>query len=493
MLNSLRSRLLLSYLIVIGTVLAIVALALLAVSAAQSVRVVPVLRQLNTIGLGLRREVAVMVERGATLPTIQRALNQAASDQDVRILILNRESQSITYDSYSGAGNWVGRVPGGVQRPSDAFVDLDPNLPVGRYRAPDGSRWLMYSLPFSGRPASRLILLVARPEPTVFGYFREAFLRPICQAGLIAMLLSITLAWLISRSVARPLQDLATAAEGIAQGNYDQRLPLRGPDEVLRVADSFNTMSTQVSAAQQSQRDFVANVSHDLKTPLTSIRGWSQAILDGTADSEEEQRQAAEVIHSEAGRMERLVDQLLDLARIESGQLVLNLESVDLERLLGEVRERFAERADQGHIDLQLEIKDVPQISGDSDRLIQIMNNLVENAIAHTPPRGQITVGLQPFGRRAVELRVQDSGTGIAAKDLDRIFERFYQTDKARVSSGGKGSGLGLAIVRELAEAHGGSITAQSAIGRGSTFTIHLPVDGGANHRLAGNPSWRQD
>lgn len=487
MFNSLRSRLLLSYLIVIATVLALVTLALLAVSAAQGVRVVPILRQLNVIGLGIRREVAVMLERGADLPAVQRALDQAAGDQNVRLLILNRQNRTIAHDSQTATGDWTGNRLGDVQRPGGELTDLDPNLPVGRYRAPDGSRWLVYGLPFSGRAGSRFALLVARPEPSILGFFRDAFLPPIFLAGLAALLLSISLAWLISRSVARPLQRMATAAVAIAQGDYEQRLPLRGPDEVQRVAGSFNAMSAQVSATRQSQRDFVANVSHDLKTPLTSIRGWSQAMQDGTAATDQERHRAAAVIHGEATRMERMVDQLLDLARIESGQLELDREAIQLGQLLEEVRQRFAARAAEGHIDLNLEIQDSAEVIGDRDRLLQVLSNLVENALVHTPPKGQIHLRLKAHGQHAVELQVEDTGTGIAEKDLERIFERFYQTDKARVSSGQRGSGLGLAIVKELVEAHGGAVTVSSAVGRGTTFYIRLPIGGLVEQTIQGS------
>ncbi|MGD8804732.1 MAG: HAMP domain-containing sensor histidine kinase, partial [Chloroflexota bacterium] len=354
MFSSLRSRLLLSYLAVIVTALFIVLLALLAASAVQSNRLLPTLRQLAAVSLGLRREVIALADRGADLEAIRDALDQSAAEQGVRALLLNRSNGRVIYDSNDGgeSGDWTGRRIDDVVRPAGEFANLDPNLPIGRYRTPEGSRWLVYAQPLSGQPTGRLLLLAARPEPTAVGFFRQVYLRPLCLSGLIAFLLSVLLAILIARSVARPLQGLADASEAIAQGEYEQQLPLSGPDEVRRVAASFNEMASQVAASQQAQRDLVANISHDLRTPLTSIRGWSQALLDGTANSGQRQQQAATVIHGEAERMERMVKQLLDLARMEAGQLQLARRPVDLGQLLVEVKESFTPRAQEKGVTL---------------------------------------------------------------------------------------------------------------------------------------------
>ncbi|MBK8987995.1 MAG: HAMP domain-containing protein [Chloroflexi bacterium] len=275
----------------------------------------------------------------------------------------------------------------------------------------------------------------------------------------------------------RPLRTMATAAEGIARGDYDQQLSLQGPDEVQRLAASFNSMTSQVKMSQQAQRDFVSNVSHDLKTPLTAIRGWSQSLLDGTAVTDAERQQAAAIIHNETERMQRLVSQLLDLARIESGQLKLALEPVDLRQVLAEVQDNLAWRAQEQGIYLTDELQSTPPIGGDYDRLMQLFTNLVDNALAHTPAGGRVHVSLKPHGETAVDVLVQDTGSGIAAEDLPRIFERFYQVDKSRARGNGRrGSGLGLAIVRELVEAHQGTIRPYSQVGQGTAFLVRLPV-----------------
>jgi signal transduction histidine kinase len=246
---------------------------------------------------------------------------------------------------------------------------------------------------------------------------------------------------------------------------------------VQTVARSFNLMATQVKATNQAQRDFVGNVSHDLKTPLTSIRGWSQSLVDGTAVTEAEQQRAAGIIYNEAERMQRMVDQLLDLARIESGQLELVQVPVDLHQLLSDVYNNLMLRAQDQKIHLTSDLQPVPPIKGDYDRLIQVFTNLLDNALTHTPADGRIHLSLKMHGEKAVEVTVQDTGSGILPENLSRIFERFYQVEKSRTRENGRrGSGLGLAIVRELVEAHHGSIQAYSQVGEGSAFVVRLPT-----------------
>jgi two-component system sensor histidine kinase ResE len=276
-----------------------------------------------------------------------------------------------------------------------------------------------------------------------------------------------------------PLLKLAGASELMAQDDYQQQIPLDGLDEMKQVVGSFNTMAAQVASTQTAQREFVANVSHDLKTPLTSIWGWSQALLDGAATTPERRQQAAIVIHAEAESMTRMVDQLLDLARLESGQLQLIREPVDLPSLLSQIRDGFLSLAREKGVQIELNANPVPPISGVPDGLTQVFTNLVDNALAHTQTGGRIQLSVYPFGSGTVEVIVQDNGSGIPAAELGRVFERFYQVDKSRSTTEIRaGAGLGLAIAKEWVAAHGGQIAVHSQVGQGSTFTIRLPVDG---------------
>jgi len=263
----------------------------------------------------------------------------------------------------------------------------------------------------------------------------------------------------------------------MAQGDYSQRVPPRGPDEVRHVAESFNSMAAQVQATHVAQRDFVANVSHDLKTPLTAISGWSQALLDGAAGAPADRQRAAETIYDEAGRMSRMVNQLLDLARIESGQLQVTRRIVDLSQVMTDVHRSQLPRARARGIELTLDAPVAPPLLGDTDRLVQVFDNLVDNALTYTPAGGRVHLAVRA-GEGYVEGIVSDTGAGIPADELPRVFERFYRLEKSRArgEDGRRGAGLGLAIVHELVVAHGGTVSVSSEVGRGSAFVVRLPA-----------------
>jgi signal transduction histidine kinase len=229
-------------------------------------------------------------------------------------------------------------------------------------------------------------------------------------------------------------------------------------------------MSTEVRASQDTQRDFLVNVSHDLKTPLTSIQGYSQAIMEGAAD---DPAQAAAIIYEEAGRLNRMVVELTDLARLQNGQLSMQMHPLDISPIVQAVAQRIDIVAQKKGLSLSVESPSMPHVNGDGDRLAQVITNLVSNAVKYTPPGGRIHVNTQ-VNNGGVELVVQDSGIGIPKEDLPRIFERFYQVDKARGPR--RGTGLGLAIVQEIVQAHAGTVSVTSAgAGKGSTFTVWLP------------------
>jgi signal transduction histidine kinase len=296
-------------------------------------------------------------------------------------------------------------------------------------------------------------------------------------AGVVGLVLSLALAWTMGRSIVGPLQKVTVAAEKVSQGDYDLHLDIASPDEVRSMANSFNTMTQAVKASQQAQRDFVANVSHELKTPLTSIQGFSQAILDGTADDPKAVKQAAGVIHDEAGRLTRMVSQLLDLARIEAGQIVMAREPVDLRAVLEGCVEKLTPQAVQGGVSLIAELTQLPpgaRVTGDGDRLAQVFIILLDNALKHTTAGGKVTAVARYADASQVKVSVSDTGPGIPPQDLPRIFERFYQVDKSRARVKG-GAGLGLAIAREIVAAHGGEIAVESIVGVGSKFTVRLP------------------
>jgi signal transduction histidine kinase len=285
-------------------------------------------------------------------------------------------------------------------------------------------------------------------------------------AGLGATLVALALSVLLARRLARPLREVASAAQRLARGERDVAVPVAGPDELADLARAFNAMAGELHAARDAERQFLLSVSHELKTPLTAVRGYAEAIGDGAIPA----ATGAAVISKEAVRLERLVADLLDLARLEQARFAVAAEPIDLHAVAGAVVQRHAVRADTLGIGLTADgVRPAPAL-GDFDRTLQAASNLVENALRVLPPGGHVHIEAQP-GR----LTVGDDGPGIAAADLPRAFERFFLHDRYR-SDRAVGSGLGLALVSELAQAMGGRATVTSAPGTGTAFTLELAV-----------------
>ncbi|MBE9507302.1 MAG: sensor histidine kinase [Chloroflexi bacterium] len=465
MLRSLNSRLLLSYVAVILVCLVVAGLALLV-----ALRVRQVQQRFVYQRLGDTASVTIVAARGRDVSPERLAplLQRVDQTRNVRSMLLDSQG-NVVLDSrgeWEGqnllAGARLGRGPeGGLQ---GSFTDAG------------GQTWLFVALPWPAPPSpEKLVFAAQEPRNATLAWARNNLTTPLLWAGLAALVPSILLALLVSRSVAAPLRRVAGAAESIAHGKTGTRAPVSGPAEVRALACSFNTMADQVEAAQQSQRDFVANVSHELKTPLTSIQGFSQALLDGTASTPEAAARAARVIHEETERMRRMVDELLILARFDAGQVVVARAPVELGSLLRGCVEKLMPQAQAVGVTLELDVSQPLFVAGDVDRLAQVFSNLLDNGVAHTPAGGKVTaVARQAKEEHVIEVTVTDTGEGIPPEALSRIFERFYQVDKSRRR--GRGAGLGLAITKEIVEAHDGAITAESVEGLGSKFTVRLPA-----------------
>jgi Signal transduction histidine kinase len=250
---------------------------------------------------------------------------------------------------------------------------------------------------------------------------------------------------------------------------------VRGAVAVLRdVTEEFRL--------EKLRTDFIANVSHEIRTPLSMLQGYSEALLDDIAASPEEQREIVRVIHDESVRMGRLVNDLLDLARMENGHFEIKQQEVNISGLIQRVQRKFLVYAKERDIRLHVALPDRPLIlkAADEDRLEQVLTNLLDNAMRHTPAGAAIELAAEPAdaeGRRYVRIVVRDEGQGIPPEDLPYIFERFYKADKARKRGASSGTGLGLAIVKNIVEAHRGRISAESEVGRGTAFTLLLPVE----------------
>ena len=470
MFRSLNSRLLLSYVAVIVVCLVLVGLGLLLFAGSLWTR-----ETFWRLEAAAQATLLALRQTGPleTLPTerLRAQVLKAAEEQEMRVLVLDAR-RTVQFDSEKA---WEGEQ---LDLDEVARTPVAPGRVRGTFLAPTGrrgGRWIFAGQMVARREGGRQIILFASPRWRMWGWFAENLVPPLVRAGAVALVLSILLALWVSRSVAAPLRRVAAAAEAIARGEAGTRAPVSGPQEVRALASSFNTMADRVEAARQSQRDFVANVSHELKTPLTSIQGFSQALLDGTASTPETAARAARVVHEEAERMRRMVDELLTLARFDAGQMVMARDPVELGPLLRACIEKLAPQAQAAEVTIDMDVPEQLVVTGDADRLAQVFGNLLDNGVAHTPAGGSVAVA----ARRAdeghfVEVTVTDTGRGIPADALPRIFERFYQVDKARRRS--RGAGLGLAITKEIVEAHGGTITAESVVGLGSRFAVRLPL-----------------
>jgi two-component system sensor histidine kinase BaeS len=314
---------------------------------------------------------------------------------------------------------------------------------------------------YSYRTIPQRGLIFLRPSSVKSSAWRP-FLVDLLIAALAGAGIAAVLSFLLARSIVRPLERVAAATRALASDERHERLDVEGTIELASLAEAFNQMAEQLAASRDAERAFLLSVSHELKTPLTAIRGYAEGLAEGAFEPGE----AARVIATESGRLERLVRDLLDLARMNRAEFSVQSEPVDLAEIAREAARRHEPTARGLGVDLRV-VADEAWVAGDGDRILQIASNLVENALRATPAGGSVTV--EVGGAR---LMVSDTGPGIPAEDLPHAFERFYLYDKI-----GRdrliGSGLGLAIVRQLATAMGGTVEARSS-DAGTTFTVTL-------------------
>lgn len=478
MFKSLRSRLIASFVLIVVITLATAGIAL--VSKLGGYR--------DQLTASTLREVAAPIYYNVTLFTPRQAANGGtAKFRTDLVAYLNAQQQDsrVTVLLIDASGNVI---PESTTNPDllDEHFDVQAppargpdfrELPEQKRTTSGGDRVLYVTVPMPRAvrlgAAGVSEIVVVSPEATPRAVFRDVA-RRLLFAGAIGLAAALVVGAILWASLYRPMERVTRGIRAVAGGHYEERVPVSGPTEARALAEDVNAMADSVQASQRTLRDFLANISHELKTPLTSIRGFAQAMTDGTLETPDERARAVRVIDAESRRVLHLVEELLDLTRIEAGQQRMEIAEVDASELIAQVHDVFAMRAADQEITLDVEstVNDAGVLA-DFDRIEQVLGNLVDNAFRHTPRGGSITIGARRAPAGMIEMFVRDSGAGIAPEDLPRVFERFYRSN-GEVS--GSGSGLGLAIAREIVRAHGGEMRVESKAGVGTSFAFTLPA-----------------
>jgi signal transduction histidine kinase len=314
-----------------------------------------------------------------------------------------------------------------------------------------------------------IVVAVGRFEPLL--PVKELTVALIAALG-IGALLTVSLGVWLSRSVASRLSDVSDAAREVGSGDLSARATVSGDDEITDMARSFNHMAAELEDVRDREQQFLMAVSHDLRTPLTTISGYAEA-LDAGDVSQEDLSRVAGILHGQTEQLSRLVEDLMALARVDAREFTLKPETVDISQLTSGVVDGYRSRAEIAGVSMEVECSEPLLILVDPQRLIQVLGNLLNNALRYTPDGGEISVVCRGNGPDAATISVTNSGPGIAPEDLPHVFERLYVADRYRAQRPA-GSGLGLAIVAELVDAMGGTVSCESTPDSGTTFFLTI-------------------
>ena len=303
--------------------------------------------------------------------------------------------------------------------------------------------------------------------------FRQAVDSALLRAGTAAILAAGVVSWIVTQRIMRPIRTIVQASQQIAAGHYEQRITRVSRDELGDMVENFNRMAASLAETESLRQQLIADVSHELKTPLASIKGYMEGLQDGVIPATPATFQ---LVHREADRLQRLVYDLQELSRTEAGAVPFALQALSPVQLVTAVTVRLQPQFAEKHVALTSDMPaELPPVRADADRIAQVLTNLLGNALQYTPEGGVVSVTARTAGHN-VEFSVRDTGVGLAPDDLSRIFQRFYRADKSRARASG-GSGIGLTIAWHIIEAHGGRIWAESpGLQQGSTFYFTLPT-----------------
>jgi len=412
----------------------------------QAIGVVVLICVAFTIGVGL-----VLTHRAVKSATLKDLKHQAD-------LIAN--SQGVNGPSH------LAKLPLSLRRQGERF-SIDPRILSAATRRQiahgQSAQGTLNGNYFAARQIKGGTLILLRPESTASSLL-SPYVWGLLVAAVAGGLLAALAAFLLARRISRPVDRIAAAARTLARGAHPDPVPVEGATEIATLAGAFNELAAQLRQAQEAERNFLLSVSHELKTPLTAIRGYAEAVEDGAVDP----REAAATVASEARRLERLVKDLLDLARMNRTDFSVHNSEIDLGEVAEDAVRRYGKQARSFGVNLWAVTESHAPAIADADRTLQIVSNLVENALRLTPEGGEVRVVAEPG-----LIRVEDTGPGLAEADTERAFERFYLHERYGLERR-VGTGLGLAIVKELALAMGGDVEVESHPGTLTVFTVRL-------------------
>lgn len=333
----------------------------------------------------------------------------------------------------------------------------------------------------------RFFVDITEPRGAVGMAYMEIIL-----VSLIAVLISVIAVYYTTTRLTRPFMEINEIVQKYSKGDYNVRIPISSIEEATQLAISFNTMADQLKDLEATRRSFVANVSHELRSPLTSMKGFLEAMQDGTIGPDEYEKYIG-IVLSETKRMAVMVNDLLDLARIESGKTALKLEIFDINELIRRTLITFEARIYEHHMEVDVKFaQEQYYVEADSAQISQVLRNIIDNAIKYSPDDSKLRIATYAM-KREIYVSIQDNGQGIPEQDVPHVFDRFYKVEKAHTPSKQGGTGLGLSIVKRIIDQHNQTITLKSAKGKGSTFTFTLkrapapkraPTDGGKKNGI---------
>ena len=446
---------------------------------------VTVLSLLLILGLGigyvsrmqsLSMEKDILVEKGqqaARLLEISGSSLELRSLTEERGLLIQVLYSQETVSAYTDE-KWAPLVGLAAEKTRAADVlRRSSNLPEAMERYFSGAKFPVYTVFVRVGEGSREGVLLIHSDITRWNVaFRQVALwtLAICVVAAFVVLFS---SYFTAKRIINPFVDMNHIVQCYSKGDFSQRIPVQGRDEASQLGKSFNEMADQLKNLEVTRQSFVANVSHELRSPLTSMKGFLEAMMDGTIPPEEHENYIG-IVLSETRRMTAMVNDLLDLARIESGIITVNYEVFDINELIRRTLITFEARISEKRMELDVRFStEQAYVYADSNQISQVLRNLIDNAIKYSPEGRTLVVSTYAL-RKEVYVTIRDTGMGIPAEDVPHIFDRFYKVEKAHTPSPQVGSGLGLAIVKKIIEAHGQSITVKSARGKGTQFTFTL-------------------